>query len=131
MLLEDVASYLQSNSIGTAGSDIYLNITPELPNLVVVVNEYMSTEPKATMNGKNAPLLESPRIQIMVRDDPKEVVGCYNRARAVYVLMCKLVDTVMGGKVCTFEPLDTPTMTGRDPQERVLYTMNFQVTVQP
>ena len=129
MLLEDIGTYLQTNSVGTLGTNLFLNTMPEEPDILVVVNEYLSTEPFATMR-QGAPLVERPRLQLVVRDMPQEVVAAHNRARAAYLLLCQLIDTFMGGKTITLEPMDTPVLTGRDPKERVLYTVNFQVTWQ-
>lgn len=134
MLIEDISNYLVTAGDaflpGGAAPSVFGNWRPETPNKVVVVSDYTSITPLLTMNGAAHPIAERPRLQVLVRDDPQEVVACYTKARTVYKRLCLIADLVIGTTRYTLEPLDSPSMTGRDEQQRVIYTMNFQVTMQ-
>ena len=110
------------------GTDLFINWKPESPNSLIVVSDYSHDEPVNTM-GQSIPLTERPRLQILVRDNPMEVVQCEARCRTAYNFVCALMDTSLNGKRYTAIPIQTPTMIGRDEQSRVMYVVNFQVTV--
>ena len=135
MLLTDIAGYLVSTGCGYAPSNasypwIYGNYSPDTPDKIIVVSDYVAEQPLLTMTGNQPPLLERPRVQIMCRDAPQEVVACHTTIRNVYVKLCLVSDMVIGTNRYTFVPLDTPVMIGRDDQQRVKYAVNFQVEVQ-
>lgn len=134
MLILDIANYLIGTgdvfAPGGASPSVFSNWRPEAPDKIVVVSDYTSIEPVVTMNGAAHPIVERPRLQVLVRDEAQEVVACYNKARDIYKHLCLVVDLVIGTTRYTLVPLDNPSMTGRDDQQRVLYSMNFQATMQ-
>ena len=143
MLMLDTLNYLKSLGVAFDPATvvgnvptvpwIYANWLPAevtVPDQIIVISDYMSMPPTLTMNGTGAPALEHPRMQVMVRDSPREVVACYNRIRDIYVKLCMVIDTVLGATRYSFIPIDSPTIMGRDDAQRIKYVCNFQVTMQ-
>lgn len=134
MIALDIVTFLVGTgdvfNPGDGTPEVYADWRPESPNKIVVVSDYISIEPVITMNGAAPPIVERPRIQVLVRDDPQEVVACYNKARDIYKRLCLVADMTIGTTRYTLIPLDSPSMIGRDDQQRVLYSMNFQTTMQ-
>jgi hypothetical protein len=127
MMVEDIGEYLAPLMSKTLGVDMFLNWQPESPDQTVVLSDYSHDAPDVTM-GASIPTSEHPRLQVMVRDLPSEVVACHTACRSAYVHLCGVQDEVLGDNRYTLIPLQTPTMIGRDTQQRVLYVVNFQVS---
>lgn len=128
MMPKDVADYLVANvSLSlTQGTNLFMNWKPESPNQIVVLSDYSHDEPVVTM-GEVVPSTERPRLQVLVRDEPSEVVACEDRCRDIYEYLCALKSTTINAHNYTAIPRQTPTMVGRDEQQRVLYVVNFDV----
>lgn len=127
MMLTDIGGYIATSMSLTAGNGLFLNWQPESPDQIVVLTDYLHDMPDITMRG-TSPLSEHPRLQLLVRDLPMEVVQCESRCRTAYGYICAIQDMSLGSKRYTAIPMQTPTMVGRDEQQRVLYVCNFQVT---
>lgn len=135
MLVQDLANYLVANGLCYVPESVtfpwvFCNWRPEDPDKLIVISDYMTTEPLVTMNGAAKPIVERPRVQVLVRDTPEAAVACYNTAREVYKKLCLILDLPISGTLYSLVPLDSPAMIGRDDQQRVNYAMNFQVTMQ-
>lgn len=130
MFVADLASLLNAEAIVTfASGKLFVDYLPETPNEVVVLSDYMADQPEWVMKATTPPSPEHPRIQVMVRDDPEEVLQCEALCRTIYNRLCGIVGSTVGSYVATMMPLQTPTMAGRDEQKRVTYVCNFQTTV--
>lgn len=134
MLVVDVANKIIAAGLaftpGGSAPSIHVNWHPDDPDEIVVVSDYTALPPTITMNGAGTPLVENPRLQVMVRHSPMEVVACYNRCRSIYNLLCSVVDMTLDNSLYTLIAVDSPSMIGRDEQQRVLYAVNFQVSAQ-
>lgn len=129
MMVSDIGGWLAPLMSMTLGTDMFINWQPEEPDQILVLSDYSHDAPDLTF-GTSAPFSEHPRLQVLVRDLPMEVVNAEARCRTAYEFLCGLADTqlVIGGSRFTCIPMQTPTMIGRDAQQRVLYVANFQTT---
>lgn len=125
MILDDIADHLVTALGLTKGTDLFMNWRPEDPDEIIVISDYSQDAPIDTMK-QAVPLAERPRIQLLARDEPMNVVECEARCRAAYEVLCAILGTTIGGSTYTFTPMQAPTMMGRDEQQRVLYVANFQ-----
>lgn len=61
MLLDELASYMQTNGIGTLGTDLFAGQLPESPDACVALYEYGGLAPEHSIGGGPAKF-ERPRL---------------------------------------------------------------------
>ena len=62
-VLEDAADHLEDNGLGTVGTDIFLSVLPQSPDVCTALFEYAGSAPKETMGT----MLARPRLQVVCR----------------------------------------------------------------
>lgn len=129
-VLNDIGEYLQTNSIGTLGTDLFLSQMPDAPDNVVTVFEYAGNAPNR-MGGNR-----QPGIQIRTRSDS------YEDARAkidnVYLLLSKIGNEyeddapegveINGTTYLHFQTVQEPFEIGVDDNGRHELVQNFIAT---
>lgn len=124
MLLEDIGSYLQANSIGTLASDLFLGIMPSDPANCVTLYEYAG-KPRVRKFG-NTDILEAPGLQIKVRNVSYAL--CRQKLEQIIVLMDGMNNVVLGStKYLSIEANQGATPLGVDGNNRMVFTVNFSV----
>lgn len=122
MLLDDIATYLEANSIGTVGTDLFKGDMPETPDNCVALFEYAGEPPEVATD------IEYPGLQVRVRNTS------YSAARvkidAVYALLHTLANTTLSGTkyLSIFAVQSSPVPLGRDSSNRVDLAQNYKVT---
>lgn len=118
MLLDDIASYLQTKGIGTVGTDIFKGEYPDSPDDMVAIYETGGFAPPKSWEGDN------PTFQIRVR----------NRGYSLGRDVCETImwtlhhvgeETLGTTRYLYIWALDSPISLMRDPKQRHEWTMNF------
>lgn len=128
-VLTDIGTYLQSEGIGTLGTDIFLSQMPDTPDEAIALFEYAGNAP-SRMGGNR-----QPGIQVRTRGD-------YETARAtiddIYTLLSKIGNeyeddapegvTINGTTYLHFQTVQEPFPLGPDDNGRHELAQNFIVT---
>lgn len=77
MMAQDVAEYLEDQSIGTIGTSIFVGYMPDAPAKCLTVYEYAGMEPERTHDGR---VVRRPGLQIRARGS---VNGDFSEVRAM------------------------------------------------
>lgn len=129
-LVEQSAS-LPSNQQLTLGLNLFLGRFPaEAPNGCVLLQQYEGKAPTFTF-GDAVSVLESPRIQLLVRGEKEDYPGAYDWAYALRNILGAITKTtdLSGVSVLRVEPMGIPNPTGYDEVDRPRFTCNFQTTI--
>lgn len=129
-MLDEIGTYLQEQGIGTLASDLYLGRLPDSPDGVAGLFEQQGLPPRHHNGGSQAPFMENPRLQILVRGTDYETAR--TKAFDIYNKLNALTNTVMGGTCYTaIFAMHQPFPIGYDNNERVRFSCNFQVVKKP
>jgi hypothetical protein len=128
-LLDAIGTKLQTDGVGTLGTDIFLSTMPETPDAIVAVYEYAGTSPDFTM-GAGLYAIDHPNIQIRVRGARESYVTTAAKARAARDSLASVANTTLSGiAVARFSPNGSLNPLGMDANDRSLFTINFSVWV--
>lgn len=138
MVLAEVTTYLASQGIGTAATDLFYGPMKEAyPDAVVLVQEYggLTDEPNlsdptptAAPAGKSI-RLEFPRIQILCRGARNDYNTPRAKAEAARVALTKVLNqTLSGVRYLAIEPIQPPFPLSADENERERIVFNCQIT---
>lgn len=128
-VLTDIGQYLQTNSIGALGTDLFLSQMPDSPDDAIALYEYAGNTPSRMGDNRR------PGLQVKVRGD-------YETARAkideIYTLLSKIGNeyeddapegvTINGTTYLHFETVQEPFPLGVDDNGRHELAQNFIVT---
>jgi hypothetical protein len=125
MVVEEIANYIDAQGLATLGTDLWMHVSPDEPNDLMLVSEYAGDEPEFVQEALPAEL-ENSRVQVAVRSVQPEVGRLL--AERVYQALMNINDDVLSGtRILWCRPVDTPAMIGRDESGRFLTTVNFRV----
>jgi len=116
LLLENIATYLASNSVGTLGRDIFVGYMPESPPNVVVISPTGGQSPG--LDGK-----EYPSVQIMVRDTSSR--NGLAKAENIRNLLHKRAEITQALRGYCVAEESSPLQIGRTENGEFLFVNNF------
>jgi hypothetical protein len=64
MMLQDIAEYLEDQTIGTVGTSIFVGYMPDAPAVCIALYEYAGMEPMYTHDGH---IVRRPGLQVVAR----------------------------------------------------------------
>lgn len=125
MVADDLALRLEQAGIGTVGTDIFKYVSPDGPDAQLTIIPYSGDEPDRVQEKRKVEA-ENPRVQVAARGDrPEEVTLLIERA---YQALMVIENEVINGVYYQWcDPVDTPSIIGRDESGRHLATVNFRV----
>lgn len=118
MLLDDIATYLQTGGVGTVGTDLFKGELPPDPDNCVAIYEYAGQPPFVSVD------IDRPGLQVRVRNKG------YAQARAkidqIYLLLHALANTTINGtRYLIVRAVQSPFSMGRDSNNLVELVQNF------
>lgn len=130
-ILEAVGDYLEAQSQGTLGTDLFLAVMPETPDACVAVYENAGNRPSFTMG--SAPwAIDRPMIQVICRAARSDYPAARDKAEAVRALLGAVVDqTLSGVNVMRIEVQGSVIPMGEDENQRPMVSVNFECMVRP
>lgn len=124
MLLDDIASYLQTQGLGTLAVDLFLGTSPPDPDATIVIREYGGGQPVFLATG-GEPAYEYPRFQLTCRG--VDYVSARDRAERCYRALSRIANQQVGTSwYLRVVPLQSPFPVGQDESDRELMVANFE-----
>lgn len=120
MLLDDIATYLQTNGVGTVGTDIFLGQLPASPDNCVALFEYAGFPPDLIWSG------ERPGLQARIRN--KSYSAGRTKAEQVVQKLHGLAESTLSGtRYLLVRAEQSPESLGRDANGRNEWVVNFAI----
>jgi hypothetical protein len=124
-ILEAVGTYLQQNSFGNLGQNIFLSMMPESPDACIAVLEYQGLTPMFTQ-GAGGIQVDRPSLQLQVRAGRDDYVAARDQANNARILLSQVANqTIDGLRILRIEPSGSILPVGVDDNHRPLVTVNF------
>lgn len=126
MLSKSIATYLQSQSLGTIGTTLFYGFLPDTPDTLTTIFETGGTQPDARMS------IDYPSIQVRVRQSAgsSSFESAYNRIIAIYNALQSLHGITLsdGTTVIDITAVQMPINIGKDEKGRAEFTQNYNLT---
>lgn len=123
MLLDDIAAYLQTNSLGTVGTDIFKGSLPDQPDNCIALFEYAGDRPE---HAQGAPL-DKPGLQIRVRN--KSYSSARQKCQEIQNLLHGIHEQIINNtRYVLMLANQSPEPLGRDASDRMEFVQNYSVT---
>lgn len=130
-ILEAVGDYLQSASVGTLGTNLFLGMMPETPDTLVAVYEYTGERPQFTM-GSGATAIDRPMLQVVCRAGRQDYPVARDKAQQIRSLLGAVTqETLSGLTVLRLAPQGSVNPMGEDENLRPMVSVNFDCMVLP
>jgi hypothetical protein len=130
VILEALGDYLQTNSIGTLGTNIFLGKMPATPDYCITIYEYEGMAPEESF-GNTAYEIDKPRIQVVVRGARDDYPTARNSSKTVRDILAAITDvTISSTKVLRVASLGAFIPLGLDDKDRPRIAANFQAYVE-
>lgn len=95
-LLDAIGTYLQTQSVGTLGSNIMLSMLPDDPDVCVALFESQGMGVDHVM-GASVFAVDKPRLRILCRAAANDYPGARTKAEQVRNLLGAIRDTTLSG----------------------------------
>lgn len=130
-ILEAVGDYLQAQAQGTQGTNLFLAVMPESPDVVTCVYETAGFAPQFTM-GSAALAVDQPGLQVICRAARGDYPGARDKADAIRRLLGAVTETTLSGvHVLRISPDGGILPMGEDDNGRPMVSVNFSCQVRP
>ena len=130
MILEALGDHLQTNSIGTLGTNIFLGKMPASPDYCITLYEYEGMAPRESFGG-NPYDVDMPRIQVVVRAGRDDYPTARDAVNTIRGLLADITDvTISSTKVLRVASLGAFIPLGLDDKDRPRIAANFQAYVE-
>lgn len=130
-ILEALGNYLQAQSVGTLGTNLFLSTMPESPDFLIAVYETSGENPMFTM-GAAATAIDRPSVQVLVRGARGDYVTARDTAYTIRGLLGALTNTTLSGvNVMRVEPQGWLLPLGDDENARPVISQNFDCMTRP
>lgn len=128
-ILEAVGDYLHSASVGVQGTNLFLAVMPETPDVCIAVYENAGNRPHFTM-GSNPWAIDRPLIQVICRAARGDYPTARNTAESIRELLGSVAEqTISGLPVMRIEPQGSVIPMGEDENQRPMVSVNFECMV--
>ncbi len=123
MLLDEIATFLQAQSLGTVGTDLFKGHLPPGPDDCVVIYETGGFEPEL------AAALDHPTFQVLCR--ARDYQTARNKAESIYSQLHGLTETVLSSRrYLLIRAMQTPTSIGQDESFRHEVSTNYHAILE-
>lgn len=128
-VLAELAAYLETETLGTQGVNLFYGILPEsAPDAAIVLFEYPGMPNEPVMGGRTV-RLEYPSIQAMTRGVKDDYDGPMLKLRQVVESFTKIGDQTIGGVLyLSILAKHTPARLNQDENHRWRHVCSFAVT---
>lgn len=123
--LSDIGTYLQTNSIGTVGTDIFYSKL-DLSINCISLNPYQGSNKLKIVTGQRDP--QQINLSIIVRNSSNYTAK--TKADSIYELLCDIYNTIIGTtKFLYIQAKSPPGLVSSDPNFTI-YSINFSLLIQ-
>lgn len=121
-----IADYLQTQNLGTKGTNLFIGVLPETNSMVTVLNEFNGD---IIETNKVGIALYQPSLQVRTRGMPEDYATPKTRIAAIQTALAALPDASYSGvRILRIRPQGTILALGQDNNMRYEFSANFQVT---
>lgn len=125
-MMEDLGDYLESHGIGTQGVDLFLGRFPETPDACVMVRQSGGGYYVQTMGASlSHPKVEKLTAHISVR--ASSIVDAEVKTKSITDVLHYFSGTINATLYLLIQLAYPPGPTGRDENDRELYSLTFDV----
>lgn len=122
-----VANFIESNSLGTKGTNLFIGFVPDADGLVIGLSEY---DGNIRETQGQALAVQQPSLQVMVSGDKFDYVTPKTRLEAIQTLLANLNDSTLSGvHFLSIRPNGTINALGQNDNQSFEFTANFEVTI--
>ena len=119
-MLKEIGAYLQSQGIGTLGTDLFLGLMPDQPDNCIALFEYAGSPPDLHWNG------EYPGLQVRVRN--KSYAAARTKIEETMKKLHGLHEQILSGtRYLLIKARGSPEILKRDANNRVELFVNFEI----
>ena len=130
-ILEAVGTYLAANGHGTLGTNLFLAVMPDEPDVMTCVYETGGGAPDQTM-GSAAWAIDRPTLQILCRAGRGDYPVARDEAASIRALLGAVTEQTLSGiNVMRISPSGGILPIGEDPLGRPVVSINFDCMVRP
>ena len=128
-ILESIGDHLASNGFGTLGTNLFLSLMPDQPDVCTSVYEDEGGEPRFSM-GVGGIQIDQPNIQIICRSARDDYPTARNTAESIRQLLSAITDqTISGVRILRIQPIGSVLPMGVDDKYRPMVSVNFRCMV--
>lgn len=122
-----VANYIEANSLGTKGQNLFIGFVPDAAGVVVGLTEY---DGNIIETQGQALAVKQPSLQVMVSGEKFDYVNPKTRIEAIQTLLANLNDSTLSGiHFLSIRPNGTINALGQNDNQSFEFTANFEVTI--
>lgn len=130
MILEALADRLTSASVATVGTNLFLGMMPDDPDLCVALFEYAGAPPLEVLQN-NAATLERPGIQVLVRAGRNDYPVARDLTNTIRNTLTAITDEEISGvRFLRVAALSAVNATGTDEKDRPQFTLAMQAVAE-
>lgn len=113
----DIAEYLQTQAIGTVGTNIFVGYLPDTPTTAIAIYD-TAGRPSQIHE------IDRPNFQVVVRDT--SYLNAATKIQSIQALLQNLTNTTINGQFyADISNLQAPFSIGRDEEKRVEFRQNY------
>lgn len=129
-MLEALADQLQSASVATAGTDLFIGLMPDKPDVCVALYEYSGAQPLEVMVD-NAATLERPSIQVMTRAGRNDYPTARGLVESVRDVLTAITNqSISGERFLRVNQISSINALGVDDNDRPRFTLSLQAVLE-
>jgi hypothetical protein len=129
-MLEALADRLGSASVAFAGTNLFLGLMPDKPDLCVAIYEYAGAQPLEVMVDNTA-TLERPSIQVMTRASRNDYPTAKTLMEAVRDTLTAITnETISGDRFLRVNQISSINALGVDDNDRPRFTLSLQAVLE-
>lgn len=130
MILEALADKLTTASVATVGTNLFLGMMPDSPDLCVALYEYAGAPPLEVLRDNDA-TLERPGIQVLVRAGRNDYPIARDLTNTIRNTLTGITDEEISGvRFLRVSALSAVNATGTDEKDRPQFTLSMQAVAE-
>jgi len=128
-ILEAVGDYLVAQGQGTLGTNLFLSLLPDSPDVCVSLYESSGGEPRYVMS-VSGQVVDQPNLQVICRATRDDYPTARDKAETIRQLLEDVVGLSQSGvQILSIVPTGSVNPLGVDPEHRPLVSVNFRCMV--
>lgn len=132
MMLEEIGEYLEAQSVGTVGTDIYYSFMPDTPDVVLSLYEAPSNDSIHTFGSGTDAVADTLDLQIRARCAKNNYPSGRNKVGLAIRALDKIANaTLSGAYYYRVQVSSGPFLIDKDTQDRQILAVNLDVYRQP
>lgn len=130
MILEALADRLNSASVAITGTNLFIGLMPNDPDVCMSLYEYAGSQPLEVMRDNDA-TLERPSVQVLVRATRNDYPAARDLIEAARDALTGITDeTISNVRFLRVSALSSINAVGMDDNERPMFTLALQAVTE-